>query len=118
MKEKAFENKLKKIIDDAGGWEVKFFANGFTKKGIPDILACINGIFLGIEVKGDGGRPSELQKYHLKQIQNAGGIGIIVYPENLETFVVMIEELSSIGDTAIYKTVDKWNRTFHPWGLK
>lgn len=36
-------------------WFVKYWAGGrFTKEGIPDILACINGEFHGIELKSDG----------------------------------------------------------------
>lgn len=78
--EKTFENKVKKYIEEQGGWQVKFFANRMTKTGIPDILACINGYFLAIEVKAENGKPSELQKYHVKKINDAGGYAIILYP--------------------------------------
>lgn len=78
--EKTFENKIKKFIADQGGWQVKFFANGMTKKGIPDILACINGYFIGIEVKAQNGKPSELQLYHCSEIRKAGGFAFVVYP--------------------------------------
>lgn len=33
--EKAFENKIKKYLNDKGCWNVKFFANSFTRSGIP-----------------------------------------------------------------------------------
>lgn len=44
----------------------------YTKSGIPDILSCCNGKFLGIEVKAKNGKPSELQLYNLKKIDEAG----------------------------------------------
>jgi len=49
--EKSFENKIKAELHNKGAWRVKFFANAFTPSGIPDILSCYNGRFLGIEVK-------------------------------------------------------------------
>jgi len=46
--------------------------------GTPDILACVKGVFVGIEVKKPkGGRVSDLQKLKLAQIEKAGGIGIV-----------------------------------------
>ncbi|EFR30595.1 hypothetical protein HMPREF9257_0562 [Eremococcus coleocola ACS-139-V-Col8] len=46
--------------------------------GTPDILACLKGRFIGIEVKKPkGGIVSPLQKLKIKQIQNAGGIAFV-----------------------------------------
>lgn len=82
--EKNYENKIKHYIDELGGWEVKFFANRMTKNGIPDILACVGGYFVAIEVKAQNGRPSELQLYHCKKIREAGGFAFIAYPSGWE----------------------------------
>lgn len=79
-KEKNFENAIKNYLEEIGAWYVKFFANGFTKTGVPDILANINGRFVGIEVKQEKGSPSLLQKYNLKDINDKKGVGILVYP--------------------------------------
>lgn len=84
--EKIFENKVKKFIEEKGGWQVKFFANSYTKIGVPDILACINGYFVGIEVKAENGNPSELQKYHCEEIRKAGGFAFILYPSGFDDF--------------------------------
>lgn len=46
--------------------------------GTPDILACIDGKFIGIEVKKPkGGVVSELQKLKIKQIKKAGGVAFV-----------------------------------------
>lgn len=50
--EKRFENKVRRWIKSQGGWSVKFFANGYTRRGVPDLLSCIKGRFVAIEVKG------------------------------------------------------------------
>lgn len=91
--EKIFENKIKKFLDDQGCWYVKYFANRMTKSGIPDILACVNGYFVAIEVKASNGKPSELQYYHRDKIRKAWGISIILYPEQFEEFKKLVEIL-------------------------
>jgi Holliday junction resolvase len=93
--EKIFENKVKKYIEEQGGWQVKYFANRMTKSGIPDILACIKGHFLATEVKAEYGRPSELQKYHVKNINDAGGYAIILYPSQDVQFKQLIALLKN-----------------------
>lgn len=84
--EKIFENKIKKFIEDHGGWQVKFFANSYTRTGIPDILACINGYFVAIEVKAQNGTPSLLQQKCCADIRNAGGFAFILYPSGFDKF--------------------------------
>ena len=97
MREKLFENKIKKYIEAKGGWQVKFFANKYTKSGIPDILACINGYFVGIEVKSDKGSPSELQLHNVRAIRRAGGFAFVLYPSGGERFTDIVDDL--IHDT-------------------
>lgn len=91
--EKLFENKIKKYLEEKGCWYVKYFANSFTKSGIPDLLACIGGYFVAIEVKASAGRPSELQKHHQSMIRQAAGISIILYPEDFEDFKAFVDML-------------------------
>ena len=77
MLEKVFENKIKKLLKEKQAYYVKFFGCGITTAGTPDILACVNGHFIGIECKADNGRLSEMQRLKLKTIQSSGGIGIV-----------------------------------------
>ncbi len=60
--EKNFENRVKKYLDEYGCWWLKYWGGAaYTKSGIPDILCCSDGMFLGIEVKAPNGKPSILQ---------------------------------------------------------
>lgn len=93
--EKQFENKIKKYLDSMGCWYVKYFANSFTKSGIPDLIACVNGFFVAIEVKASNGKPSKLQIYNKEKIREAGGISIILYPEDFEDFKKLIYYLKN-----------------------
>lgn len=98
--EKLFENKIKKFLKDEGCYFIKHFANSYTKSGIPDILACVNGHFVAIEVKGPSGKPSDLQLYNIREITKAGGIGVILYPDQFEVFKHLVNHLQKDGKTA------------------
>ena len=91
--EKLFEEKVKKYITSIGGYYIKHFANAYTKSGIPDIISCINGYSIWIEVKAENGKPSELQLYNLKKIARSGGIGILLYPSGFDKFKIFIEKV-------------------------
>ena len=85
--EKLFENRVKAYLKEQGCWFVKYWAGAaFTKTGIPDLLVCCNGRFLGVELKAPNGKPSELQIYNLKKIDESGGYGILLYPKDYELF--------------------------------
>lgn len=94
--EKNFENRVKKFLKESGCWFLKYWSGGaqngkkFTKDGIPDILCCCEGLFLGIELKAPKGRPSDLQLYHLRKIDEAGGLAVLLYPKDYDTFRSMI----------------------------
>lgn len=47
--------------------------------GVPDLLACYRGMFIGLEVKMPGNEPSKIQLYRLSQIVGAGGVIKVPY---------------------------------------
>ena len=84
--EKIFENKIKFYIKKIGGWEIKYWSGGsisgkkFTRDGVPDILACVRGRFIAIEVKAQDGKPSALQIDTIEELRAAGAIAVVAYP--------------------------------------
>lgn len=93
--EKQFENKIKKYLDARGAWFIKYWAGAhYTKSGIPDILACVNGYFVGIEVKAQNGTPSELQLHNVQKINQAGGFAFVLYPSAFDGFKQFIDGLA------------------------
>ena len=46
--------------------------------GIPDIIACVDGRFVGLEVKQPGGKLTRLQEATLGRIRAAGGVAAMV----------------------------------------
>lgn len=96
--EKKFENKVKRFLKDHKCWVLKYFAGGqFGVAGVPDILVCNNGVFMGIEVKAEKGSPSPLQLHTIKQINNAGGVAFVLYPKDFEVFKNLIRYIEKTG---------------------
>ena len=88
--EKNFENRIKAFLKSEGAWFIKYWAGSqFTKSGVPDILACVDGYFVAIEVKGPNGKPSELQLHTIKKIREAGGFAFVLYPSGFDEFKVL-----------------------------
>ena len=84
--EKVFENKIKAYLKSIGAYFIKTHGDRFSRVGTPDIIACVNGHFVAVEVKAENGKPSDLQLYHIQQIKKAGGYGVILYPKDFENF--------------------------------
>lgn len=91
--EKNFEKKIKKFLSDEGVWFVKTWSNGVQRSGIPDIIASVNGYFVGIEVKASKGKPSELQIYNLRNIYDSGGFALLLYPDDFADFQRLVHAL-------------------------
>lgn len=97
--EKQFETKVKDFLKSQGVWWLKTWSNGVQRQGVPDLLCCVNGYFVAVELKATKGKPSELQKWNIEKIRDAGGLAIILYPDQFEEFKDLIDILG--GDTPI-----------------
>lgn len=88
FKEK-FNARLKEIDKQYGNlWWVK--TQQVTIRGTPDILLCVNGTFIAIELKSAEGEASPLQRHNLEQIKRAKGHGLVVFPENAANALELI----------------------------
>ena len=86
MSEKVFQSKVISWLEKQNAYAVKFNASGISKNGVPDVLVCLNGYFLGLELKTDIGVASALQKYNINQINMTGGVSIVLRPCMWEDF--------------------------------
>lgn len=92
MLEKKVENKIKKWLKDRDYWYFKVHGSIYQPSGIPDILACVNGKFVAIEVKrSDRGVVSPLQKAQIQKIKENGGIAGVAC--SMEEFLEIIKEV-------------------------
>ena len=91
--EKNFEDKVKAYLKNQGCYFIKYWGGAaYTKAGVPDLLVCAWGQFIGIELKAPKGEPSLLQLKHLERIQKAGGWGILLYPGEFEQFKIWLDD--------------------------
>ena len=82
---KKVSNLLKTLGDDC------FFTvmQAGSIRGLPDIIGCYQGKFFGWELKRSESEAKKqtgrivLQRHRIKKIKKAGGIGEVVFPENL-----------------------------------
>jgi len=57
---------------------------GYGRSGVPDIIACHDGRFIGIECKAGTNKPTPLQEKNLSDIQSAGGVALVINEDNID----------------------------------
>jgi len=65
---------------------------GYGRSGVPDVIACHDGRFIGIECKAGNNKPTPLQEKNLSAIKTAGGVALVVNEDNINT----VEELFDV----------------------
>jgi len=65
-----------------------------SKRGTPDILATIGGVFVAIELKTDAGVLSKLQEFNLAEISKTGAIAIVMTPTNFDKYMRALRGIS------------------------
>lgn len=75
---------VKKLLDSKGIYHFSPPGMGLGRAGIPDIIACWNGQFLGIECKAGKGKTTALQERELAAIRAAGGFAFVARETNLD----------------------------------
>jgi len=99
------EAKVKrKVTDILKKLECYYFypaTGGYGKSGVPDIVACFRGVFVGIECKAGKNKPTLLQERNLDQIRSAGGLALVVNENNLHQLTeFIIEQKLGIANAA------------------
>lgn len=85
MLEQDVQRKIIKYLEAKGAYVVKIISA--SKAGVPDLLVCYEGRFIGIEVKRPAKKTnaSKLQVYNIELIQNALGLAGVAWDiESLE----------------------------------
>ena len=95
MLERDVVAEIKKYLSSLGGnvffW--KEHGGPYGTSGVPDIICCYKGRFLGLEVKLPSGKLTELQKRAIEKINRAGGIACRV--ESVEDVRAIIARVDS-----------------------
>lgn len=92
--EKKVKTRVTNILKEAGAYYFYPVTGGYGSSGVPDIVACYRGKFLGIECKAGKNKPTDLQLKNLRDIQNSGGVSLVVNEGNIND---VSDALASIG---------------------
>ena len=87
------KKQVKKILDDIGAYHFSPMSGGFGRSGVPDIIACYKGKFIGIECKAGKNEPTLLQKHNIKEIQRNQGLAIVINEDNIEALLTLVKEI-------------------------
>ena len=73
-------------------WVLKVVGSAVQASGVPDILMCVNGHFVAVELKRPDGKGcvSDIQKAQIERIQRAGGTAVVV--DSFEKFKEVVND--------------------------
>lgn len=85
--------KVVKILREEGVYYFFPATHGYGRSGVPDIICCVAGKFLGIECKAGKNKPTALQIHEIEQIRRAGGVAVIVNEDNWDSIRELVRTL-------------------------
>lgn len=92
MNETTYQRNIQAALKERFGSRLYMFkthGSGYTKKGNPDLIGCVDGHFIAIETKVGDGEPTKIQDKRLSDIREAGGFAIAVsHPQVTPEMVV------------------------------
>lgn len=68
---------IKAHLELHGAFMFKVHGSPLMMAGLPDLVGCIKGRFIGVEVKTAEGSVSKVQRHVLAKIRRAGGVAIV-----------------------------------------
>ena len=96
--EKKVKQKVVALLKKHGAYYFYPVTGGYGSSGVPDIVACVAGQFVGIECKAGKNRPTKLQEANLDKIAECGGIALIINETNVHVLDTMLSQLGESND--------------------
>ncbi len=90
------KDQVRKVLDEMGAYYFFPAANGYGRTGIPDVIACVGGHFVGIECKAGSKQPTALQQRELDNIEKAEGTGILINADNIDILKDILENRQDV----------------------
>lgn len=88
------KDKVKQILKDHKAYYFMPATGGYGSSGVPDIVVCFKGVFVGIECKAGTNKPTALQIQNLEQISKAGGYALVVNETNIDDVASTLKRIS------------------------
>lgn len=88
--EKRLQDQCIEYLKKNGIYYINKFGDGRSSKGCPDLIICLNGLFVACELKVGSNGLQEDQKIHKLRIERSGGLHFSPY--TLEEFIKIVED--------------------------
>lgn len=110
--ESKLEQEVEKFMREKRIWQLARFQAQYNKNGLPDRLYLYKGLLLGLELKTDKGVPTILQLRKLKEINNNGGLGLIVRSaDDVKKLIEIIDRINlsfNLSEFRSYEMLQEW----------
>lgn len=90
--ERLVKKKVTALLKRYGVYYFYPVTGGYGMSGVPDIVACYNGCFIGIECKAGKNKPTELQQQNLERIKDNGGYALVINEDNIYELEKILHE--------------------------
>jgi Holliday junction resolvase len=91
--EKKLQDKCISYLKERGIYYLNLYGDGRSGKGKPDIIACINGLFVAFELKVGANDMQADQIIHKRRIEKSNGLHYSPY--TLSEFISIVEALQN-----------------------
>ena len=78
------KRKVAAVLKECRAYYFYPATGGYGKSGVPDIVACYHGMFLGIECKAGDKTATPLQQKNLDDISKHGGLALVINENNID----------------------------------
>lgn len=89
--EKKLQDKAIAYLKENKIYYINQFGDGFTGKGKPDLITCINGKFVAFELKVGKNDLQDDQVIHKRRIEKSNGLHFSPY--TIDEFIEIVERL-------------------------
>ena len=86
----------KKVVDVIKKNSAYYFfpaTGGYGRSGVPDVVCCYRGVFIGVECKAGTNKPTGLQELEMAKIRSAGGFTLVVNEDNIDGVQTMFDAI-------------------------
>jgi len=88
------KQRVTALLKGVGAYYFYPVTSGFGSSGVPDIVACYRGRFIGIECKAGNNKPTKLQQKNLTDIGSTEGIAMVVNEDSIEQVREMLASIA------------------------
>jgi len=87
--ESNLQTRVQRLIESRGGYAQKNHGSMISEPGIADIFCCYKGLFIAIELKEKGNKPSKQQGIHCRLVRKAFGVSLVSW--SVESVALLLD---------------------------